>query len=259
LPLLASRLKNLLRSNSIWNASLHSFSAEPAAGFSCVFLGFSLRFPRGAGCFPGHCVPAQPAIHLRAPKVFHFQLPDADASCLIRGSSIFQISLAAAACFSLPMPFGLRCFALLASPVSPRKTPSRRSISCPFVFNLPASPHRRCCFPSAYEQVRPLSPGNLPSTQYANNCVFIFGSILCEYFNCAGRGQVYTERMLLCCSTKNFPFKVTAGCFLWESWLLHKASLYTPAVKRLDFRSQELHALIWSFNMVYIIYCQVTR
>jgi len=63
-------------------------------------------------------VPAQPAIHLRAPKVFHFQLPDADASCLIRGSSIFQISLAAAACFSLPMPFGLRCFALLASPVS---------------------------------------------------------------------------------------------------------------------------------------------
>lgn len=39
LPLLASRLKNLLRSNSIWNASLHSQAANqlPALGFPGVF------------------------------------------------------------------------------------------------------------------------------------------------------------------------------------------------------------------------------
>lgn len=73
-----------------------------------VFLPFSVGFPGGAGLsrpLPGHCVLAQRAIHLRAPKVFHFQLPDADASS--QGGSIFEISLAAAAaCFSLPLPFG---------------------------------------------------------------------------------------------------------------------------------------------------------
>ncbi|KAI8039983.1 hypothetical protein M5D96_007408, partial [Drosophila gunungcola] len=144
---------------------------------SCwLLLGFSAGFPKGVEFswpLSGHCVGSQPAIHLRAPKLFHFQLPDADASS--EGNNIFEISLVAAACFSLPLPFGLRCFPSLV-PTSLLTTPSKvYLLVLPICFQFGAAPKK------LFSIIAPLSPGNLPFSQYANNCVYILGNIFSEY------------------------------------------------------------------------------